>query len=93
MLGCDVYGPCSLEEHHPDLFWYGVHGVEGLFTIMGTGCEQVSRIQTKDNELAAGVWTGGRIGYISRHPAGSSRLRRDGLWQQGDHAGGELWRL
>ena len=28
VLGCDAYGPCSLEEHHPDLFWYGVHGVE-----------------------------------------------------------------
>ena len=24
----DAYGPCHLEEHHPDLFWYGVHGVE-----------------------------------------------------------------
>src|SRR5439155_6442206 len=23
VIGCGVYGPCSLEEHHPDLFWYG----------------------------------------------------------------------
>ena len=28
ILGCDAYGPCALEEHHPDLFWYGIHGVE-----------------------------------------------------------------
>jgi hypothetical protein len=62
ILGCETYGPCSLEEHHPDLFWYGVHGVEALFTIMGTGCEKVSRIQTEGTELAAGVWKGGRIG-------------------------------
>jgi len=37
VLGCDQYSPCSLEPHHPDFFWYGVHGVEPLFTIMGTG--------------------------------------------------------
>ena len=30
VVGCDAYGPCSLEEHHPDLFWYGVHGVESV---------------------------------------------------------------
>jgi predicted dehydrogenase len=62
VLGCDAYGPCSLESHHPDLFWYGVHGVETLFTIMGTGCEKVARTQTKDYELVTGTWKDGRIG-------------------------------
>jgi predicted dehydrogenase len=62
VLGCDVHGPCSLEPHHPDLFWYGVHGVEMLFTIMGTGCESVVRIHTKDTELVTGTWKGGRVG-------------------------------
>ena len=62
VLGCDAYGPCSLEEHHPDLYWYGVHGVEMLFTIMGPGCRTVSRTQTADFELVVGVWEGGRIG-------------------------------
>ena len=62
IIGCDVYGPCSLEEHHPDLFWYGIHGVETLFTILGTGCKSVSRTQTDSTELVAGVWTGGRVG-------------------------------
>src|SRR5262249_54579159 len=62
VLGCDVYGPCSLEPHHPDLFWYGVHGVETLFTIMGTGCEKVQRAHTKDFELVTGTWKGGRVG-------------------------------
>ena len=41
VLGTNVYSPAHLEEHHPDLFWYGVHGVEILFTIMGTGCKSV----------------------------------------------------
>jgi predicted dehydrogenase len=62
VLGCDAFSPCSLEEHHPDLYWYGVHGVEILFTIMGAGCESVSRIQTKDTEFVAGLWKDGRIG-------------------------------
>jgi len=62
VLGCDAFGPCHLEEHHPDLFWYGVHGVEALYTIMGTGCQTVARTQTDGTELVVGVWTGGRIG-------------------------------
>lgn len=62
VLGCDAYSPCSLEAHHPDLFWYGIHGVETLFTIMGPGCVSVSRSQTKNAELVTGVWKDGRIG-------------------------------
>lgn len=62
VLGCDAYGPCALEPHHPDLFWYGIHGVEALFTIMGPGCVTVTRVQTHDAELVTGVWRDGRIG-------------------------------
>jgi hypothetical protein len=62
VMGCDAYGPCSLEPHHPDLFWYGVHGVETLFTIMGPGCVSVSRVQTEGTEVVTGVWKDGRVG-------------------------------
>jgi predicted dehydrogenase len=62
VLGCDTYGPCSLEEHHPDLYWYGVHAVEMLFTIMGPGCQSVRRVQSDNYEHVVGVWEGGRIG-------------------------------
>jgi len=72
VIGCDAYSPCSLEEHHPDLFWYGVHGVEILFTIMGTGCESVTRVQTPDAELVAGVWNEGRIGTFRGIRKGSA---------------------
>ena len=62
VLGCDAFSPCSLEPHHPDLYWYGVHGVEILFAIMGTGCQSVQRTQTDDCELVVGVWKDGRVG-------------------------------
>lgn len=62
VTGCDTYSPCSLEVTHPDLYWYGIHGVEALFTVMGTGCESVTRVHAPDLELVAGVWQGGRVG-------------------------------
>jgi hypothetical protein len=62
IVGAFTYGPCSLEEHHPDLFWYGVHGVEMLFALMGPGCETVSRVQTDGTEIVTGVWKDGRVG-------------------------------
>ena len=72
LLGCLTYGPCSLEPHHPDLFWYGVHGVEVLYTLMGTGCESVVRTQTKDTELVTGVWKDGRVASFRGIRAGKS---------------------
>jgi GFO/IDH/MocA oxidoreductase family protein len=62
IVGCDAHGPCSLEPTHPDLFWYGIHGVEMLYTIMGPGCEKVTRAQTKGTELVTGTWKDGRVG-------------------------------
>jgi hypothetical protein len=64
VLGCEAHSPCHLEEHHPDLFWYGIHGVEILFTIMGIGCQSVSRIHTPGTDVAVGVWKGGRVGSV-----------------------------
>ena len=57
--------PASLEPHHPDLYWYGVHGCESLFTVMGTGCESVKRGQTEDGKIeVTGTWKGGRTGIF-----------------------------
>jgi len=61
ILGCFVYGACSLEPHHPDLFYYGIHGIETLYTIMGTGCQSVTRVHTKNTDIATGTWADGRV--------------------------------
>ncbi|RYD68139.1 MAG: Gfo/Idh/MocA family oxidoreductase [Verrucomicrobiaceae bacterium] len=58
------YGPSPLEEHHPDLFWYGIHPTEALFTVMGRGCESVVRTHTPDTDVVTGVWSGGRVGVL-----------------------------
>jgi len=59
VLKCTAWSPMSIEPHHPDLFWYGVHGVEILFTIMGTGCQSVTRVSPTE---VLGRWEGGREG-------------------------------
>ncbi|MEJ7739256.1 MAG: Gfo/Idh/MocA family oxidoreductase [Chitinophagaceae bacterium] len=64
VLGADTFSPASLEKTHPDLFWYGIHGVEILFTVMGTGCRQVARIHTRDTDIVAGTWNDGRVGVF-----------------------------
>lgn len=70
ITGCSTWSPCSLEPTHPDLFWYGIHGVESLFTVMGPGVESVIRAQTDDYELVTGVWKDGRIGTFRGLRAG-----------------------
>lgn len=60
---CETTSPASLEKTHPDLFWYGIHGVESLFTVMGNGCVSVKRGKTDDGKIEViGEWSGGRVG-------------------------------
>lgn len=62
VLGCDVTSPCHLESHHPDLAWYGIHGVEALFSVMGKGCESVTRVASDNSDVVVGRWNDGRLG-------------------------------
>ena len=62
VIGADAFSPATLEPTHPDLFWYGVHGVEMLFTAMGTGVQEVVRVHTDSTDVVVGRWADGRVG-------------------------------
>jgi len=62
ILGAESFSPCYLEPTLPDFFWYGIHGIEALYAVMGTGCQTVARTHTPDTDIAVGVWEGNRIG-------------------------------
>jgi hypothetical protein len=65
ILGVHAWGPGPLEEHHQlDLSWYAIHPIEILYTLMGTGCEEVTRMVGSDSDEVTGRWKDGRIGSV-----------------------------
>jgi hypothetical protein len=61
--GVSVWGPGPLEEHHQlSLSWYGIHAIEMLYTVMGTGCLTVTQTSSHDSDVVVGAWKDGRIG-------------------------------
>jgi len=83
VLGADTFSPATLEPHHPDLFWYGIHGVEILFSVMGRGCESVTRFSKDNMEVVVGLWSDVRIGTFrgtreGKHDYGGTAFGSDG---------------
>jgi predicted dehydrogenase len=70
LFGALTYGPAPTEPHHPDLFWYGIHAVEMLYTLMGPGVESVTRVRTDNADVVVGRWKDGRSGTMRGSRAG-----------------------
>jgi len=64
IAGAFTFGPENLEPHHPDLFWYGIHAVEMMYALLGSGCEKVTRVKTDSGDTVVGTWKDGRIGTM-----------------------------
>lgn len=92
VLGADTYSPATIEKTHPDLVWYGIHGVESLFTAMGTGCKEVMRMHTDGTDIAVGKWEDGRLGSVrgtrtGEHIYGGTVFIEKGAVTLGEHEG------
>lgn len=92
IVGADTFSPATLEKTHPDLFWYGVHGVEILFTAMGTGCQSVVRVSTPDTDIVVGTWADSRVGTFrgtrtGKHEYGGTVYTKNGTVILGPYAG------
>ncbi len=82
-----TFGPCETDPHHPEMYWYGIHGIEALFTVMGTGCETVRRGTNAQGKIeVVGKWSGGRVGVFTEdkdfrgNAAGSKGEMSVGKW-------------
>jgi len=63
--GVTTWGPGPLEPHHQlDLAWYAIHPIELLYTLMGPGCDEVTRIFSPDADVIVGRWKDGRLGSV-----------------------------
>jgi predicted dehydrogenase len=94
VVGADTFSPATLEKTHPDLFWYGVHGVETLFTVMGIGCKSVVRVHTENTDIVVGNWQDGRVGTFrgtrtGKHEYGGTVFTTNGNVVLGPYAGYE----
>jgi len=94
VLGADAFSPAPLEPHHPDFFWYGIHGVETLITLMGVGCSWVSRVSTEGTDVVTGVWGDGRVGTFrgtrtGEHEYGGTVFGEKGVARVGPYSGYE----
>jgi hypothetical protein len=92
VLGADTFSPATLEKTHPDLFWYAIHGVETLFTVMGTGCKSVTRFYTDNADVVVGIWEDNRLGTFrgtraGKHEYGGTAYCENGTTALGPYPG------
>lgn len=83
VTGADVYVPGDIDKNHQDLAWYGIHGVETLFTVMGPGCVKVSRVHQEGTDLVTGVWDDGRIGTVRAIRKGAAGIAGTAFGEKG----------
>lgn len=62
--GAETTSPCKIDPRVPDLYFYGIHGIEILFTLMGKGCVSVSRTHNDLYDTVTGTWEDGKIGIF-----------------------------
>jgi hypothetical protein len=64
-IAVTTWGPGPFEGHHYlELAWYAIHPIEMLYALMGTGCEEVTRVSGASADTITGRWKDGRVGTV-----------------------------
>jgi predicted dehydrogenase len=82
--GCDAFGPVSEVATQPGLFFYGVHTVDLVVSVLGHGCREVRAAKSDGTDLITLTWPDGRVGSIRGSKAGHGKFgatlhRKDGF--------------
>jgi len=76
-----LHGQWPLHDGLHGWLYYGIHQVEMLYAVMGTGCKKVTCSRDGDAEMLTGFWPDGRVGTIATNHA---EQRPFGGWLLGD---------
>ncbi|WP_353185796.1 Gfo/Idh/MocA family oxidoreductase [Parapedobacter lycopersici] len=89
VTGAATYSPAPIEPTHPDLLWYGIHGIEMLYALLGTGCERVTRVYSDGTDIVVGTWSDGRVGTFRGIRSGRTGYGGTAFGEKGQAAIGE----
>ncbi len=64
VTGCDVFGPLTWQPTQPGWFWYGIHLIEALVTVMGAGCKRVRVTANEHTDFMEAQWADGRVASV-----------------------------
>ncbi|MGG3914454.1 Gfo/Idh/MocA family protein [Rossellomorea vietnamensis] len=74
IIGADCFGPMELQESQPGFFWYGIHSVEMLFTLLGEGADRVTVFSNGTHDSIVASWKDGRFGTVRGNRAGNHQF-------------------
>lgn len=67
-IAVTTWGPGPMnDKHYLDLAWYAIHPIEILYTLLGTGCVEVTRMASTGetgHDVIVGRWKDGRTGTV-----------------------------
>jgi predicted dehydrogenase len=70
ILSAMTYAPYTQKPTMPGWIYYGIHAVEPLYALMGSGCREVHCVSSDSGPVAIGTWEDSRLGIARAISAG-----------------------